>query len=91
VVLGRHPGALEINGAAPEKSIKHPSAAPRLMDQFRAEPVGPRRWCAPSRRRCLRRARRCVFAVLSARGGVDSGDNRDRRLDNKLSQRPRRR
>lgn len=65
-------GALEINGAAPEKSIKRldPQA---MMDQFRLNTIGPAMvlkhaiWLIP-------RKGRGVMAVLSARVG-SIGDN----------------
>ncbi|WP_448328901.1 SDR family NAD(P)-dependent oxidoreductase [Sulfitobacter sp. M13] len=66
-------GALEINGAAPEKSIKSISRD-GMMDQFALNAVGP----ALVLRHAgdlLRRDKGCVFAVLSARVG-SIGDNR---------------
>lgn len=66
-------GALQINGAEPEKTIRSISAR-AMMDQFALNAVGPALVlrAAP---RLLRRDRRSVFAVLSARVG-SIGDNR---------------
>jgi NAD(P)-dependent dehydrogenase (short-subunit alcohol dehydrogenase family) len=66
-------GALEIDGAAPEKTIRTISAR-AMMDQFALNAVGPALVlrAAP---RLLRRDGRAVFAVLSARVG-SIGDNR---------------
>ncbi len=66
-------GALEIDGAAPEKTVKAvtPTA---MLDQFAVNAVGPaivQRHVA----RLLPRDRRSVFAVLSARVG-SIGDNK---------------
>ncbi|MBT0958134.1 SDR family NAD(P)-dependent oxidoreductase [Alphaproteobacteria bacterium KMM 3653] len=66
-------GALEINGAAPEKSLSHLSA-PALMDQFALNAIGPA-LVLKHARRLLPRDRRSVFAALSARVG-SIGDNR---------------
>ena len=66
-------GALEIDGAAPEKSIKSLTAA-SMMDQFALNAVGPA-LCLKHGVRLLPRNRRAVFAVLSARVG-SIGDNR---------------
>ncbi|MBW4706232.1 SDR family NAD(P)-dependent oxidoreductase [Roseobacter sp. YSTF-M11] len=66
-------GALEIDGAAPEKSIRSVTAA-AMMDQFAVNALGPAlvlRHAAD----LLPRDRRAVFAVLSARVG-SIGDNR---------------
>ncbi len=66
-------GALEIDGAEPEKTIKAIDAQ-AMMDQFALNAVGPAlvlRHAAD----LLPRDRRCVFAVLSARVGSIS-DNR---------------
>ncbi len=66
-------GALEINGAGPEKTIRAVSAQ-AMMDQFALNTVGPA--LVLSRvQDLLPRARRSVFAVLSARVG-SIGDNR---------------
>ncbi|WP_170415339.1 SDR family NAD(P)-dependent oxidoreductase [Ruegeria atlantica] len=66
-------GALEINGAAPEKTIRSLSAQ-AMMDQFALNAVGPALVLAHAAR-LLPRDRRAVFAVLSARVG-SIGDNR---------------
>lgn len=66
-------GALEIDGAAPEKTIARIDAR-AMMDQFALNAVGP----ALVMREALRllpKDRRAVFAVLSARVG-SIGDNR---------------
>jgi len=66
-------GALEVNGAAPEKTIRSVSAQ-AMMDQFALNAVGPAlvlRHVA----RLLPRDQRAVCAVLSARVG-SIGDNR---------------
>ncbi len=66
-------GALEINGAAPEKTIRAASAQ-AMMDQFALNAVGPALILGHAAR-LLPRERRAVFAVLSARVG-SIGDNR---------------
>ena len=66
-------GALEIDGAAPEKTIRAVSAQ-AMMDQFALNAVGPALVLAHAAR-LLPRDRRAVFAVLSARVG-SIGDNR---------------
>ncbi|NOD64199.1 MULTISPECIES: SDR family NAD(P)-dependent oxidoreductase [unclassified Ruegeria] len=66
-------GALEIEGAAPEKTIRAVSAK-AMMDQFALNAVGPALVLSRARR-LLPRKRRSVFAVLSARVG-SIGDNR---------------
>ena len=66
-------GALEINGAAPEKTIKglDPQA---MMDQFALNTLGPALVLSHASK-LLPRDRRSVIAVLSARVG-SIGDNR---------------
>jgi len=66
-------GALEINGAAPERSIKAISAQ-AMAEQFALNTIGPALVMrhAPA---LLRRDGRAVFAALSARVG-SIGDNR---------------
>ena len=66
-------GALEINGAAPEKTIKglDPQA---MMDQFTLNALGPALVLSHASK-LLPRDRRSVIAVLSARVG-SIGDNR---------------
>lgn len=66
-------GALEIDGAEPEKSLKalEPAA---LMDQFALNAMGPA-LVLKHAAHLLPRDRRAVFAVLSARVG-SIGDNR---------------
>lgn len=66
-------GALELNGQGPEKSLRHltPEA---MLNQFRLNCVGPA-LVLKHGRRLLPRARRSVFAALSARVG-SIGDNR---------------
>ena len=66
-------GALQIDGAKPEKSLKQVEAR-GLADQFATNAIGPALILrhAP---RLLPRDRRAVFAVLSARVG-SIGDNR---------------
>lgn len=66
-------GALEIDGAEPEKSLKalEPAA---LMDQFALNAMGPA-LVLKHAAQLLPRDRRAVFAVLSARVG-SIGDNR---------------
>ncbi|NOD76619.1 MULTISPECIES: SDR family NAD(P)-dependent oxidoreductase [unclassified Ruegeria] len=66
-------GALEIEGAAPEKTIRAVSAK-AMMDQFALNAVGPALVLSRAHR-LLPRKRRSVFAVLSARVG-SIGDNR---------------
>ena len=66
-------GALEINGAAPEKSLKQLQAQ-AMAEQFAVNAIGPALILkhAP---RLLPRNRRAVFVALSARVG-SIGDNR---------------
>lgn len=66
-------GALEIDGAAPEKSIKAVSAQ-AMQDQFALNAMGPALVLGHAAR-LLPRDRPSVFAVLSARVG-SIGDNR---------------
>ncbi|MEM8728891.1 MAG: SDR family NAD(P)-dependent oxidoreductase [Pseudomonadota bacterium] len=66
-------GALEIDGGAPEKTIRTISAR-AMMDQFALNAVGPALVLREAPR-LLPRSRRSVFAVLSARVG-SIGDNR---------------
>ncbi|MFP7672625.1 SDR family NAD(P)-dependent oxidoreductase [Marivita sp. S0852] len=66
-------GALEINGAAPEKTIKSVTAD-ALVDQFMLNTVGPS-LVLKHAVRLLPRKGRSVFAALSARVG-SIGDNR---------------
>ncbi len=66
-------GALEINGAEPEKTIRAVSAQ-AMMDQFALNSVGPALVLSRAHR-LLPRDRRSVFGVLSARVG-SIGDNR---------------
>ncbi|NUH66373.1 SDR family NAD(P)-dependent oxidoreductase [Sulfitobacter sp. S0837] len=66
-------GALEIDGAAPEKSIRSISQK-AMMDQFALNAVGPALILRHAGK-LLPRDRRAVFAVLSARVG-SIGDNR---------------
>lgn len=66
-------GALEINGAEPEKTIRAVSAQ-ATMDQFALNAVGPALVLSRAHR-LLPRDRRSVFGVLSARVG-SIGDNR---------------
>ncbi|NSX54087.1 SDR family NAD(P)-dependent oxidoreductase [Parasulfitobacter algicola] len=65
-------GALEIDGAEPEKTIKALSAQ-AMMDQFRLNAVGPA-LVMKHGLRLLPRDRRAVFAAMSARVG-SIGDN----------------
>ena len=65
-------GALEIGGAAPEKTIRA-VRKDAMMDQFALNAVGPALVLAQAHR-LLRKDRRAVFAVLSARVG-SIGDN----------------
>lgn len=66
-------GALEIDGAEPEKSIRAISAE-AMADQFALNAIGPA-LVLKHASRLLRRNGRAVFAVLSARVG-SIGDNR---------------
>ncbi|WP_180884763.1 SDR family NAD(P)-dependent oxidoreductase [Ruegeria sp. THAF57] len=66
-------GALEVNGAEPEKTIKSVSA-PAMMEQFALNAVGPALVLGHAHK-LLPRGRQCVVAVLSARVG-SIGDNR---------------
>lgn len=66
-------GALEIEGAMPEKSIRAVSAK-AMMDQFALNAVGPALVLRHAQR-LLPKERRAVIAVLSARVG-SIGDNR---------------
>jgi len=66
-------GALEINGAKPEKTLRHVSAE-AMIDQFKLNTVGPSLVLKHSMR-LLPRTGRAVFAALSARVG-SIGDNR---------------
>ncbi len=66
-------GALEVNGAEPEKTIKSISA-PVMMDQFALNAVGPALVLGHAHK-LLPRDRQCVVAILSARVG-SIGDNR---------------
>ncbi len=66
-------GALEIAGAAPEKSLRTLSAQ-AMMDQFALNAVGPALMLKHAGR-LMPRDRRAVFGVLSARVG-SIGDNR---------------
>ncbi|MCR9109903.1 SDR family NAD(P)-dependent oxidoreductase [Marivita sp. XM-24bin2] len=66
-------GALEINGAEPEKTLRHLSAD-AMIDQFRLNAVGPS-LVLKHAVRLLPRQGRAVFAALSARVG-SIGDNR---------------
>lgn len=66
-------GALEINGAVPEKTLRAISAK-AMMDQFALNAVGPALVLSRAYH-LLPRHRRSVFAVLSARVG-SIGDNR---------------
>lgn len=66
-------GALEINGAEPEKSLRLVSAQ-AMMDQFALNAVGPALVLSQAHH-LLPRDRRSVIAVLSARVG-SIGDNR---------------
>ena len=65
-------GALEIGGAAPEKTIRA-VRKDAMMDQFALNAVGPALVLAQAHR-LLRKDRRAVFAILSARVG-SIGDN----------------
>lgn len=66
-------GALEIDGAAPEKTIKTVQAED-MINQFRLNTVGPALVLSHANR-LLPRKGRSVFAVLSARVG-SIGDNK---------------
>ncbi len=66
-------GALEIDGSAPEKSMRSVSAQ-AMMDQFALNAIGPA-LILKHASRLLPREGRSVFAVLSARVG-SIGDNR---------------
>ncbi|WP_425081646.1 SDR family NAD(P)-dependent oxidoreductase [Ruegeria arenilitoris] len=66
-------GALEINGAAPEKTMRAVTAQ-TMMGQFALNAVGPALILGHASR-LLPRDRRAIFAVLSARVG-SIGDNR---------------
>lgn len=66
-------GALEIDGAAPEKSIRNVTAQ-AMMDQFALNTIGPALVLRHAAR-LLPRDRTAVFAVLSARVG-SIGDNK---------------
>lgn len=65
-------GALEIDGATPEKALKHIDAR-AMMDQFRLNCIGPS-LVLKHAVRLLARKERSVFAALSARVG-SIGDN----------------
>lgn len=65
-------GALEINGAEPEKSLRHITAE-AMIDQFKLNTVGPS-LVLKHAMRLLPRKGRSVFAALSARVG-SIGDN----------------
>ena len=66
-------GALEINGAEPEKTLRHVTAD-TMLDQFRLNTIGPSLVLKHSLK-LLPRKGRSVFAALSARVG-SIGDNR---------------
>lgn len=66
-------GALEINGAEPEKTLKHVTAE-AMIDQFKLNTVGPS-LVLKHAIRLLPRKGRAVFAALSARVG-SIADNR---------------
>lgn len=66
-------GALEINGAKPEKTLRHVTAD-AMIDQFKLNTVGPS-LVLKHAMRLLPRKGRSVFAALSARVG-SIGDNR---------------
>lgn len=66
-------GALEINGAQPEKTMRAVTAR-AMMDQFALNAVGPALVLSRAHK-LLTRNRRSVIAVLSARVG-SIGDNR---------------
>lgn len=66
-------GALQIAGAQPEKTVRAVSAK-AMADQFAVNAIGPA-LIVKHAHRLLRRDKRCVFAVLSARVG-SIGDNK---------------
>ena len=66
-------GALQINGAQPEKALKHIDAV-AMADQFAVNATGPALILRHAAR-LMPRDRRAVFAALSARVG-SIGDNR---------------
>lgn len=66
-------GALEINGAEPEKTLRHVTGD-AMIDQFKLNTVGPS-LVLKHAMRLLPRKGRSVFAALSARVG-SIGDNR---------------
>ena len=66
-------GALEINGAEPEKTLRHVTAD-AMIDQFKLNTVGPS-LVLKHAMRLMPRKGRSVFAALSARVG-SIGDNR---------------
>ena len=66
-------GALEINGAEPEKTLRHVTAD-AMVDQFKLNTVGPS-LVLKHAMRLMPRQGRAVFAALSARVG-SIGDNR---------------
>lgn len=66
-------GALEVNGASPEKSLSALTTEV-MLDQFRVNTIGPA-LVLKHARRLLLKDQRCVFAALSARVG-SIGDNR---------------
>lgn len=66
-------GALEINGAEPEKTLRHVTAD-AMIDQFKLNTVGPS-LVLKHAMRLLPRKGRAIFAALSARVG-SIGDNR---------------
>ena len=66
-------GALEIDGAEPEKSLRHLTAE-AMLDQFKLNTIGPSLILKHSVRLMPRKGR-SVFAALSARVG-SIGDNR---------------
>ena len=65
-------GALEINGAEPEKTLRHVTAD-AMIDQFKLNTVGPS-LVLKHAMRLLPRKGRAIFAALSARVG-SIGDN----------------
>ncbi|SHG90870.1 SDR family NAD(P)-dependent oxidoreductase [Marivita hallyeonensis] len=66
-------GALEINGAEPEKTLRHVTAD-AMLDQFKLNTIGPSLVLKHSLKHLPRKGR-SVFAALSARVG-SIGDNR---------------
>lgn len=66
-------GALQIDGAKPEKSLRHLTEA-ALQDQFAVNATGPA-LILKHAQHLLPRDRRCIIAALSARVG-SIGDNR---------------